>query len=149
MKKTFKIILVIIFFVIIICILYFNFYRKYIFAVNLNWNLNLPFEDKAVYVESLPPSFLGDGPRYAILKYASKSKIKKLNSIPWISNKNIVIEDEVSKILSKLEIDDKYMIPFNQEYLYYHCIDKDDKRNHIYMFYFINEGLIYVVEEFW
>lgn len=104
----------------------------------------MPREDKVIYHKDSGPSFLGDGEKYTVLKYNSNRKIKKLDKIDWHSQKNKDIEVKISEILDLIDIDNKYNINFDNEYLYYTQQETDSSE--LFIIYMYKEKRLYIVE---
>lgn len=119
-------------------------------SIKLNWEIKLPRADKIVYQADTGPSYYGVGIKYIAVNYKTNKKIKKLNKINWIKQKNIIIENEIFHLLldeilypQKLEIDKKYLISFDDEYWYYKKEKNDDI---IFIVYFPTAKELYIIE---
>lgn len=123
--------------------------KKYIENYNLysnilseNWNLKISENYEQVYSKDSGESFLGDGKRYHVFKYNDNEVINK--NFDWKSEKNLDIELQIQKILNDLDINKEQYPNFIENYKYYESIDHTSK---LYIIYFENEGIVYIIED--
>lgn len=136
MHKIQKMLLLIIF----IILIYTNSIGNYFFVLNKNWKIRLPYT-KITHEKRSEANFLGDGIKYAILKYETKPK-----KIDWNSEKNPLLEAEVQKILEKIGPEEKNILNFNDSYLHYTQTEKDGSK--LYLIYMTTQKELYVIEFF-
>ncbi|MEG2016949.1 MAG: hypothetical protein RR128_00655 [Clostridium sp.] len=108
-----------------------------------NWDISLPKGYEQIYEKDSEPSFLGDGERYHIFRYKHAERVN--HYIDWKDKKNILLEDEVSKVLSNLNLEEEYYPDFKQDYKYYFTNSDDSSK--IYIIFVESESKIYVVED--
>ncbi len=144
MKKFF----LIIFTLFIIGILFYLF-SHYTMEINLNWDINIPIEDKLIYYEDGKDeddiNFHGDGRNYVVLEYNDERKIEKLSKINWISGKNKEVEIKALEVIEAIEVDNQYIIDFTKDYQYFY--KEINKTNFIIIFYHKENNIVYIVEQ--
>ena len=128
--------------------LIFNFNKEHNIYSNIvesNWKIELPSEYKEIYSCDSGDSFLGDGERYHVFEYKDNSDID--NVLDWKSDKNIILESEVNRVLSSLNIDTVYSPDFQQEYKYYFKSEIADSSK-LYIILAQDNSTIYIIEHF-
>ncbi|WP_294365063.1 hypothetical protein [uncultured Clostridium sp.] len=145
MKKKYLFVVTLIF---IISLFLFIFYVKnknlYVNIIKSNWDLEMSKNYEVIYSLDTPSPF-GEGERYHIFKY--NNNINK--NFEWENDKNEYVENEFTKIISKLNIDREYKPDFKEEYKYYYKIEtSSSKSKKIFIIYFYNSNIIYIVEDF-
>ena len=117
--------------------------QDYTSAINTNWSIQLPSSYTEVYSTDDGQSFNGDGRRYHVFQYEEINDIE--NSLDWKTNKNTIVENQVIEIMNNLDIDDMYLINFDQTYKYVEKYGGDGSS----LFLILIEDMLYVVEEFY
>ena len=117
--------------------------QDYTSAINTNWSIQLPSSYTEVYSTDDGQSFNGDGSRYHVFQYEDINDIE--NSLDWKTNKNTIVENQVIEIMSNLDIDDMYLLNFDQTYKYVEKYGGDGSS----LFLILIEDMLYVVEEFY
>ena len=117
--------------------------QDYTSAINTNWSIQLPSSYTEVYSTNDGQSFNGDGRRYHVFQYEEINDIE--NSLDWKTNKNTIVENQVIEIMSNLDIDDMYLLNFDQTYKYVEKYGGDGSS----LFLILIEDMLYVVEEFY
>ena len=117
--------------------------QGYTSAIYTNWSIQLPSSYTEVYSTDDGQSFNGDGSRYHVFQYEDINDIE--NSLDWKTNKNTIVENQVIEIMNNLDIDDMYLINFDQTYKYVEKYDGDGSS----LFLILIEDMLYVVEEFY
>ena len=117
--------------------------QDYTSAINTNWSIQLPSSYTEVYSTDDGQSFNGDGRRYHVFQYEDINDIE--NSLNWKTNKNTIVENQVIEIMNNLDIDDMYLMDFEQTYRYIEKYDGDGSSMSIILI----EDMLYVVEEFY
>ena len=117
--------------------------QGYTSAIYTNWSIQLPSSYTEVYSTDDGQSFNGDGSRYHVFQYEDINDIE--NSLDWKTNKNTIVENQVIEIMNNLDIDDMYLINFDQTYKYVEKYDGDGSS----LFLILIEDRLYVVEEFY
>jgi len=140
LKKIIKIL----FIITLLGLLYKNTFGNYFFVLKLNWNFKLPTADKVIYMSRTEPGFHGDGFKYLITKYKSKSKIKKLDNIDWNTEKDENIEKEIFQVLDTLKIDKEHLINFDNQYKHYEIVRRDYSK--LFLIYMKKEEILYIIE---
>ena len=140
LKKIMKILLVIL----IIALLYNKFVNS-IVALNINWDVKLPYTTKILYYKGTGNNFGGDGIFYTSVIYNSPKSIKKLDNIAWNTDKNVKVETEINKLLDRLEAEEKNKIDFNKEYKYY-IETKSKGFSNLYIIYMQDDNVVYIIE---
>lgn len=150
-KKKSKIIitfLVIAILLISICGFYiYNYIKEHNIYSNIireNWNIELSSEYKEIYSDDSGGSFLGDGERYHVFEYIDCIDIEK--SLDWKSDKNAIMEANVLKILSSLNVPSEKLPNFEEEYKYYSKKDGDSSK--LYIVFLPAMKMVYVIEDF-
>lgn len=116
--------------------------NKYYTTIYQNWSINLPKSYQEVYSKDSGSSFLGDGERYHVFQYENVSDIKE--SLVWNSNKNTMMESEIIEITKNLDVLDKYIINFQNEYNYF---IKYDNYSTIFLILIEETKLLYIIED--
>jgi hypothetical protein len=117
--------------------------QGYTSAIYTNWSIQLPSSYTEVYSTDDGQSFNGDGSRYHVFQYEDINDIE--NSLDWKTNKNTIVENQVIEIMNNLDIDDMYLINFDQTYKYVEKYDGDGSS----LFLILIEDMLYSVEEFY
>lgn len=117
--------------------------QDYTSAINTNWSIQLPSSYTEVYSTDDGQSFNGDGRRYHVFQYEDINDIE--NSLDWKTNKNTIVENQVIEIMNNLDIDEMYLMKFDQTYKYVEKYDGDGSS----LFLILIEDMLYVVEEFY
>ncbi len=117
--------------------------QEYASVINANWSIQLPKSYTEVYSTDDGESFLGDGLRYHVFEYEDINDIK--DHLDWKTNKNTIVENQVIEIMNNLDIDDMYLLNFNQTYKYVEKYDGDGSS----LFLILIDNMLYVVEEFY
>lgn len=117
--------------------------QGYTSAIYTNWSIQLPSSYTEVYSTDDGQSFNGDGRRYHVFQYEDINDIE--NSLDWKTNKNTIIENQVIEIMNNLDIDDMYLLNFDQTYKYVEKYDGDGSS----LFLILVEDMLYIVEEFY
>jgi hypothetical protein len=117
--------------------------QGYTSVIYTNWSIQLPSSYTEVYSTDDGQSFNGDGRRYHVFQYEDINDIK--NSLDWKTNKNTIIENQVIEIMNNLDIDDMYLLNFDQTYKYVEKYDGDGSS----LFLILIEDMLYIVEEFY
>ena len=117
--------------------------QGYTSAIYTNWSIQLPSSYTDAYSTDDGQSFNGDGRRYHVFKYEDINDIE--NSLNWKTNKNTIIENQVIEIMNNLDIDDMYLLNFDQTYKYVEKYDGDGSS----LFLILIEDMLYIVEEFY
>jgi hypothetical protein len=115
--------------------------QDYTSAINTNWSIQLPSSYTEVYSTDDGQSFNGDGRRYHVFQYEDINDIE--NSLNWKTNKNTIVENQVIEIMINLDIDDMYLLNFDQTYKYVEKYDGDGSS----LFLILIEDRLYVVED--
>ena len=138
-------ILIITIILIIIIIVCYNIITSETFSMNINWKINIPKQDNTLYKKTSTPSFSGDGECYYVLVYDNK-KMKKIdNNFIWKKDKNVDLENNIIKILKRLNVEETYFPDFNSMYMYDIITDKEDYRNKMYIVKI--EDKLYIIED--
>lgn len=116
--------------------------QDYTSAIYANWSIQLPSSYTEVYFTDDGQSFNGDGRRYHVFQYKDINDIE--NSLNWKTNKNTIVENQVIEIMNNLDIDDMYLLNFDQTYKY---VEKYDGYGSS-LFIILTEDMLYIVEEF-
>lgn len=117
--------------------------QGYTSAIYTNWSIQLPSSYTEVYSTDDGQSFNGDGRRYHVFQYEGINDIE--NSLNWKTNKNTIVENQVIEIMYNLDIDDMYLLSFDQTYKYVEKYDGDGSS----LFLILVEDMLYIVEEFY
>lgn len=117
--------------------------QDYTFAIDANWSIQLPNTHKEVYSVDDGQSFNGDGRRFHVFLYEDKNDIT--DNLIWKTNKNTIVENQVIEIMNNLDIDDMYLINFDQTYKYIEKYSGDGSS----LFLILIEDMLYSVEEFY
>lgn len=117
--------------------------QGYTSAIYTNWSIQLPSSYTEVYSTDDGQSFNGDGRRYHVFQYEDINDIE--NSLNWKTNKNTIVENQVIEIMYNLDIDDMYLLSFDQTYKYVEKYDGDGSS----LFLILVEDMLYIVEEFY
>ena len=117
--------------------------QDYTSAIYANWSIQLPSSYTEVYSTDDGQSFNGDGRRYHVFQYEDINDIE--NSLDWKTNKNTIVENQVIEIMNNLDIDDMYLMDFEQTYRYIEKYDGDGSSMSIILI----EDMLYIVEEFY
>ena len=117
--------------------------QDYTSAIYANWSIQLSDNYSEVYSTDDGQSFNGDGRRYHVFLYEDIDDIE--NSLGWKTNKNTIVENQIIEIMNNLDIDDMYLINFDQTYKYVEKYDGDGSS----MFLILIEDTLYIVEEFY
>ena len=117
--------------------------QDYTSAIYANWSIQLPNSYTEVYSTNDGQSFNGDGRRYHVFQYEDINDIE--NSLNWKTNKNTIVENQVIEIMYNLDIDDMYLLSFDQTYKYVEKYDGDGSS----LFLILVEDMLYIVEEFY
>ena len=117
--------------------------QDYTSAIYANWSIQLSNNYTEVYSTDDGQSFNGDGRRYHVFQYEDKNDIT--DNLIWKTNKNTIVENQVIEIMNNLDIDDMYLINFDQTYQY---IEKYDGYGSS-LFLILIEDMLYIVEEFY
>lgn len=112
--------------------------------IQKNWGIELPTSYEEVYSTDSGASFLGDGERYHVFQYDSNEEVK--NALNWQSIDVVRIDGKVKKILSNLNILDKYAIDFAEQYKYYYKTQEDSSIG--YFIWQEENKRIYIIERF-
>lgn len=115
--------------------------------IEKNWDITLPKGYEEIVSVDSGASFQGDGERYHVFKY--KEELKKEEIQRFSSRENSVVEDEVKKILNSLQVSNEERPDFSKTYYWYTQSGDDDSRDKLYLIYFNEDNLLYVVEEFY
>lgn len=133
---------IVVLFIIIVGIVELTFIGKgYAEILKVNWDVSLPSGYKQIYEKDSGPSFLGDGERYHIFTYKHAERVN--HYVDWKDKKNTLFEDEVSKILSSLDVPKEYYPDFKKDYKCYFTKNYDSSKLYIIFV----ESNIYVVED--
>lgn len=97
-------------------------------VIEINWNIDIPREFIEEYYTDSGPSFHGDGKRYTVFKGTNFNK-------GFSDKKNTKLEREISKLNISLKIEASERIDFKHNYEWKKIVDKDDKRNALYIIY--------------
>lgn len=117
--------------------------QGYTSAIYTNWSIQLPSSYTEVYSTDDGQSFNGDGRRYHVFQYEDINDIE--NSLNWKTNKNTIAENQVIEIMNNLDIDEMYLMKFDQTYKYVEKYGGDGSS----LFLILIEDMLYVVEEFY
>ena len=117
--------------------------QGYTSAIYTNWSIQLPSSYTEVYSTDDGQSFNGDGRRYHVFQYVDKNDIT--DNLIWKTNKNTIVENQVIEIMNNLDIDDMYLINFDQTYKYIEKYSGDGSS----LFLILIEDMLYSVEEFY
>lgn len=117
--------------------------QGYTSAIYTNWSIQLSNNYTEVYSTDDGQSFNGDGRRYHVFQYEDINDIE--NSLDWKTNKNTIVENQVIEIMNNLDIDDIYLLNFDQTYKYVEKYDGDGSS----LFLILIEDMLYSVEEFY
>ena len=117
--------------------------QGYTSAIYTNWSIQLPSSYTEVYSTDDGQSFNGDGRRYHVFQYEEINDIE--NSLDWKTNKNTIAENQVIEIMNNLDIDEMYLMKFDQTYKYVEKYGGDGSS----LFLILIEDMLYVVEEFY
>lgn len=110
----------------------------------MNWNFYIKKEDELIYTKNNRKGFPSDGYIYTILRYDDINSVLKNNN--WESNKSLEIEKYFLEVLSKINVDEQFIPNFNNEYIYYTETDSDNSI--LYVIYFNNTNVLYILENF-
>ena len=136
-KHIFKFIVIIF----ILTVIYCDTFGNYFFSFWINWGIQLS-KNKIAYQTKTEASFNGDRVEYVILDYYFN--IKNIKNVSWISEKNQDIENEINKILVRLNVDKKHRVDFKDEYLYF--VKEEQDYSKLYMFYMPSQKKMYIIE---
>lgn len=134
----------------IIIIGFLRYFDNYSYIINESWNIKIPRDYEEIYKKDSGASFNGDGQRYHIFKYEKSEKINDI--VSWsdtadlYQGKNRFLEEEVTKILSSLEVPSEYYPSYQGGYMYYYEAKEDSSR--IFMLHDYNSNMLYVVEDY-
>ena len=117
--------------------------QDYTSAIYANWSIQLSNNYTEVYSTDDGQSFNGDGRRYHVFQYEDKND--KTDNLIWKTNKNTIVENQVIEIMNNLDIDDMYLINFDQTYKYVEKYGGDGSS----LFLILIEDMLYSVEEFY
>ena len=117
--------------------------QDYTSAIYANWSIQLPSSYTEVYSTNDGQSFNGDGRRYHVFQYEEINDIE--NSLDWKTNKNTIAENQVIEIMNNLDIDEMYLMKFDQTYKYVEKYGGDGSS----LFLILIEDMLYSVEEFY
>ena len=117
--------------------------QDYTSAIYANWSIQLSNNYTEVYSTDDGQSFNGDGRRYHVFQYEEINDIE--NSLDWKTNKNTIVENEVIEIMNNLDIDEMYLMKFDQTYKYVEKYGGDGSS----LFLILIEDMLYIVEEFY
>lgn len=132
--------------VVILCALGWICFRigsSYAEVIKANWDVSLPSGYKQIYEKDSGPSFLGDGERYHIFTYKHAERVN--HYVDWNDKKNTLFEDEVSKILSSLDVPKEYYPDFQKDYKCYFTKNYDSSK--LYIIFVEDESKVYVAED--
>jgi len=135
-------IIILIILVLILILLYQNTIGSYMFAIKLNWNIEIPKPNNIIYIKEKEPSFHGDGQSYYVLEYNIK-KAKELKSNIMFHEGEQWVEEEVLKIIDYMQIPREFYPDLKKEYVYYMVKSKDSSA--LYLLYLDNK--LYIVEQ--
>ncbi len=136
-----KVIIIIIIVFLLFCT---NVFNNSAFSIKMNWNFYIKTENELIYTKNNRSGFPSDGYVYTILLYDDINDILKKNN--WESSKNLEIEKYFSEILSKINVDKQFIPNFENRYIYYTETDRDNSM--LYVIYFENTDILYVLEQF-
>lgn len=142
-----KLIIILIGLLIIVGLFIYNFIKEtntYSNIIKSNWKIELSSSYKEIYSSDRGPSFLGDGYRYHIFEYKTSNDIK--DSLDWQTYKNPSMELDINNILSELKVPNKYLPPFDCEYM--HFFKTKDDSSKLYIIFNEKENKVYVAEHF-
>ena len=108
----------------------------------VNWNLHIPVADKVLYQQDGAPG--RDQQHYYVLKYNDKEKIKKFNSLDWVYKESPDIPRQWKEYVEKYNIPEKYVPSYDKPLNYY--LIKHDDNSKIFMFYDLEDNILYVYE---
>lgn len=106
------------------------------FAISLDENTSVIYEVDTI------KGFDRDGERYLILDY-SNSDIRDIEE-NFVKESDSSFENEVSKILKEIDIDNKYLPSFTDEY-YSKEIDYSNRDDKLYLIYFPEKKQLYAL----
>lgn len=117
----------------------------YINIIKSNWEIELSKKYDELYSTD-SSSIFGEGERYHVLEYKDIGINKNFE---WVQGKNRNIEVEIGKIISELKLDKNFIPNFEDKYMYYYKIeDNVAHKDKIFIIYFYDTGMVYVVESF-
>lgn len=140
----YKIIIIIITIIIFISIIvvYKNTIGSYRYVIKINWNINITEPDDTLYIKEADPSFNGDGENYYILLYNQKSLERLKRDITFYESDS-EIQNEVMKIIQKMDIPKEFYPSLDKEYVYY-----TKKKHDASSIYLINiDNKLYIIEQ--
>ena len=139
MKIRILVIIIILAIIILVCK---NIFSSYVFAIKMNWNINIPIQKKIIYKKESETSFRGEGQSYYILEYSNK-KLKELEQKLSFDKNDEKIQKEIIKILEELEVPEKFYPNFNIKYKYL----KKEEEPFSLIYILLLEDKLYVIEQ--
>lgn len=116
--------------------------NSYYEVLKYNWDVSLPSDYNEIYKSLVDTSLISEGNKYHVFQYNENNF-----DLDFKKEKNLDLESKILKIVEELDVPEKYMFDFNNDYLYYVLDDKDDSS--LYIIDDPNTYKLYVIEHFY
>lgn len=110
-----------------------------------NWEVRIPSGYKEMFSTNSGPSFHGDGWRYNVFHYKEDLNVEELER--FAIEKNTEIENSIEDILNILDVPVEERPDFAQNYYWYSKRGDRDSRNKLYLIYFDEINMLYVIQD--
>jgi len=114
-------------------------------AMESNWGLQIPPDYKEVFSTDSGPSFHGDGWRYNVFHYKEDLNEEELERLTF--EKSTGIENIIEDILNILDVSVEERPDFTKDYYWYRKSGDRDSRNKLYLVYFDEINMLYVIQD--